>query len=177
MNSEEIIEELKQSIREIPDFPKPGILFKDITTLLADGARFKDAVELIAQQYQDKGITKVAAVEARGFIFGGVVAYRLGVGFVPIRKKGKLPAETSEVSYKLEYGTATLQIHRDAINQDDRVLLVDDLLATGGTAGAACQLIENNGAKIAGIEFLIELVDLKGKQQLKNFPVHSIIKF
>ncbi|MBN2096886.1 MAG: adenine phosphoribosyltransferase [Candidatus Omnitrophica bacterium] len=172
-----IVDELKNSIRSIPDFPKPGILFRDITTLLKDGNKFKDAVEIIAQQYLEKKIDKVVAVEARGFIFGAAIAYKLGAGFVPVRKKGKLPAKTQQVSYDLEYGTDTLQIHCDAIEPKDKVLIVDDLLATGGTAKAACELIEKSKAEITGIEFLIELVALKGKEKLKGYPVNSIIKF
>ncbi|MCQ9208325.1 MAG: adenine phosphoribosyltransferase [Omnitrophica bacterium] len=171
------IEELKNSIRNIPDFPKKGILFRDITTLLKDGQGFKDAVELIAAKYQAQKIDKVAAIEARGFIFGGAIAYKLGKGFVPVRKKGKLPAEVFEITYSLEYGTDTLQVHRDAIGPQDKVLIIDDLLATGGTARAVCQLIENSGAKIAGIEFLIELTDLKGIEKLEGYPVSSVIKF
>lgn len=172
-----IVEELKNSIRDIADFPKKGILFRDITTLLKEGQKFKDAVEIITAEYKDKKINKVVAVEARGFIFGGVVAYKLGAGFVPIRKEGKLPAQVHQVSYQLEYGRDTLQIHRDALSSQDKVLIVDDLLATGGTARAVCQLIEKSGAEIVGIEFLIELTDLKGIEKLKGFPVHSIIKF
>jgi len=175
--ADKIIEELKQSIRDIPDFPKKGILFKDITTLLKDRQRFKDAVELIAAKYKDKGITKVVAIEARGFIFGGVIAYKLGAGFVPIRKKGKLPAETFKVSYDLEYGTDTLEVHRDAITSEDKVLIVDDLLATGGTALAVCQLLEKNKAEIVGIEFLIELTFLNGQEKLQGYPVNSVITF
>ena len=175
--SEKVIEQLKSSIRNIPDFPKKGILFRDITTLLKDGKRFKDAVEVISAKYYKDKIDKVVAVEARGFIFGGAIAYRLGAGFVPVRKKGKLPAETFEVTYQLEYGTDTLQIHRDALNPGDKILIVDDLLATGGTAKATCQLIEKSGAQISGIEFLIELTDLNGIEKLKGYPVYSIIKF
>ena len=171
------IDSLKKTIRDIPDFPKPGIIFKDITTLLKDGQKFKQAIETISAHYRDKGITKVAAVEARGFILGSAVAYNLGCGFIPIRKKGKLPAQTREVTYSLEYGTDTLQIHSDALSNQDKVLMVDDLLATGGTARAACKLIESLGAKIGGIEFLIELTFLKGIDKLKGFPVRSIIKF
>ena len=174
---EKIVEELKESIRAVPDFPKKGILFRDITTLLKDGRRFKQAVEVIACGYKEKGITKVVGVEARGFIFGAAVACRIETGFVPVRKKGKLPAEVFEISYELEYATDTLQVHRDALTSKDRVLIIDDLLATGGTAGAVCRLIEKSGAKIAGIEFLIELSDLKGIEQLKGYPVHSIIKY
>ena len=175
--AEKIIEELKNSIRNIPDFPKKGILFRDITTLLKDGQNFKNAVEIIAAKYQEEKIDKVAAVEARGFIFGGAIAYKLGAGFVPVRKKGKLPARVREVTYQLEYGTDTLQLHRDAIAPEDKVLVVDDLLATGGTAQATCQLIKETGAEICGVEFLIELTDLKGIEKLKGYPVHSIIKF
>lgn len=175
--NEQIVEGLKKSIRSIPDFPKKGILFRDITTLLKDGQKFKDALEIITAKYENKKITKVVAIEARGFIFGGAIAYKLNAGFIPVRKKGKLPAAVHEATYQLEYGTDTLQMHSDAITAEDKVLIVDDLLATGGTAKAVCQLIERVGAKIAGIEFLIELVDLKGIEKLKDFPVHSIIKF
>ena len=173
--SENIINNLKKSIRNIPDFPKKGILFKDITTLLKDPQKFKDAVDLISEKYKNEKITKVAAIEARGFIFGGAIAVKLGAGFVPIRKKGKLPAEVYEITYDLEYGTDTLQMHRDALEAQDNVLIVDDLLATGGTALATSQLIERTGAKIKGIEFLIELVDLKGKEKLSGYPVHSVM--
>ncbi len=145
---EKVVSELKNSIRSIPDFPKKGILFRDITTLLKDAQRFKDAVEIIAEKYKEERIDKVIAVEARGFIFGGAIAYKLGAGFIPVRKKGKLPAEVLEATYELEYGTDTLQVHRDAINRGDKVLIVDDLLATGGTAKAVCQLIEKIGARI-----------------------------
>ena len=175
--NEKVVAGLKKSIRNVPDFPKQGILFRDITTLLKDGARFKDSVEIIVEKYKDKKIDNVVAVEARGFIFGGAIAYRLGAGFIPVRKKGKLPAEVLEITYQLEYGTDTLQVHRDAIAAKDKVLIVDDLLATGGTAKAACDLVNNIGAKIIGIEFLIELTDLNGKEKLKQYPVHSIIKF
>lgn len=175
--NKKIVEGLKKSIRSIPDFPKKGILFRDITTLLKDGQKFKDAVDIIAAKYEDQEITKVVAIEARGFIFGGAIAYKLNAGFVPVRKKGKLPADVREATYQLEYGTDTLEIHSDAITAEDKVLIVDDLLATGGTAKAVCQLIKIFGARITGIEFLIELVDLKGIEKLKDFPVHSIIKF
>jgi len=174
---EKIVEQLKNSIRGIPDFPKKGILFRDITTLLKNEQRFKDSVNIIAEKYNGKLITKVVAIEARGFIFGGVLAYKLNAGFIPVRKKGKLPAAVDEVTYQLEYGTDTLQMHRDAITAQDKVLLVDDLLATGGTTQAACQLIEKSGAEIVGIEFLIELVELKGREKLKGYPVNSIITF
>ena len=177
MENRKIIEELRNSIRNIPDFPKPGILFRDITTLLKDAGKFKAAVEIITQRYKDKKIDKVVAIEARGFIFGGVIAYKLGAGFVPVRKKGKLPAKTIKVSYDLEYGTDTLAIHCDAISAQEKVLIVDDLLATGGTAEAVCQLIEKSGAEIVGIEFLIELTDLQGREKLTKYPIQSIIRF
>lgn len=175
--SEKIIDELKASIRSIPDFPKKGILFRDITTLLKDGQKFKDTVDLIAHKYKNKKVDKVVAIEARGFIFGGALAYKLGAAFIPIRKKGKLPAEVLEATYELEYGTDTLQVHRDAIEAQDKVLIVDDLLATGGTVKATCELIEKSGAEIVGIEFLIELVELNGREKLSGYPVDAVIKF
>lgn len=177
MTDRKIIAGLKSAIRSVPDFPKKGILFRDITTLIKDGHKFKDAVELIAGRYKKKRIDKVIAVEARGFIFGGAIAYRLNAGFIPVRKKGKLPAKVFQVVYQLEYGTDTLQVHCDAIKSKDKILLVDDLLATGGTARAVCQLIERFNAEIVGVEFLIELTELKGRERLKGYPVHSIIKF
>ena len=169
--------ELKDCIRNIPDFPKPGILFRDITTLLKDKKAFKLALDSLVNKYKNKKIDKVVAVEARGFILGGAVAHRLGVGFIPVRKPKKLPWKTESVTYALEYGTDTLEIHRDAINPGDRVLIVDDLLATGGTVRAVTELLEQQGAKICAIAFLIELVDLKGKDKLKGYPIHSLIKF
>lgn len=175
--NQKTIENLKDSIRNIPDFPKKGILFRDITTLLKDARKFRDAVEIIAARYQEKKIDKVVAVEARGFIFGAAVAYKLGAGFIPIRKKGKLPAEVHEVTYQLEYGQDSLQVHRDAVCPQDKVLIVDDLLATGGTAKATCRLIEESGAEIIGIEFLIELTDLRGREKLKGYPIDSVIRF
>jgi len=168
--------DLKKSIRDIPDFPKKGIIFKDITTLLKEAKAFKKAVNTIVSQYKDKKIGVVVSVEARGFIFGAVVAYKLGVGLVPVRKKGKLPAKTNAVTYDLEYGTDTLEIHQDAINKGDRVLIVDDLLATGGTVKAVTGLIEDMGGEIAGIAFVIELLPLKGREKLKGYEVTSLIK-
>lgn len=170
-------EELKKYIRDIPDFPKPGILFKDITTLLKDGQAFKQTVDAFVEKYKDEKIDKVLAVEARGFIFGAAVAYRLGAGFVLVRKKGKLPAKTISVSYSLEYGTDTLQMHQDAINPGERVLIIDDLLATGGTVDAVTNLVKQLGGKISGIAFVIELVDLKGIEKLKGYPVYSLLKY
>ncbi len=171
------MEELKQKIRSIPDFPSKGILFRDITTLLKDGPAFKKTVDLIADSCNDAKIDAVAGIEARGFIFAGAAAVRLGAGFVPIRKKGKLPAETFSQSYDLEYGKDTLEVHRDAFSAGGRVLLVDDLLATGGTAAACVKLIEKAGAEVAGIAFLIELCGLKGADKLSGYPVYSILRY
>lgn len=168
---------LRDYIRNIPDFPKSGILFRDITTLLKDKKAYKLAVNTLVSRYKDKKIDVVVAVEARGFILGGVIAYKLGAGFVPVRKKGKLPAKTNSVTYNLEYGTDTLEIHHDAIKPNDKVLIVDDLLATGGTVKAATDLVKQLQGKIAGIAFLIELTELKGKEKLKGYPVYSLIKY
>jgi adenine phosphoribosyltransferase len=168
---------LKDTIRNIPDFPKPGILFRDITTLLKNKKAFKMAIDALAKKYKGKKIDQVVAVEARGFIVGGALAHKIGAGFVPVRKKGKLPWKTKSVSYDLEYGTDILEMHHDSVNPGERILVVDDLLATGGTAKAAVDLVENSGGKIAGIAFLIELVDLKGKDKLKGYPLYSLIKF
>ena len=170
-------EKLVNLIREIPDFPKEGIGFKDITPLLKDGPAFKKAIDLLAQQYQNQGINKVVAVESRGFILGAGLAYKLGAGFVPVRKKGKLPAKTVEVTYSLEYGEDTLQMHQDAIQPGERVLIVDDLLATGGTAQATIELLQKLNAKIVGIYFLIELTFLHGWDKIKEYPVYSLIKY
>jgi adenine phosphoribosyltransferase len=169
--------ELKNYIRNIPDFPKAGILFRDITTLLKDKQAFKLAIEALVNKYKNKKIDKVVAVEARGFILGGVVAHKLGVGFVPVRKPGKLPAKTNSVTYALEYGTDTLEMHHDAINPGEKILIVDDLLATGGTVKAVTDLVKQLKAKIVGIVFLIELTALKGKDKLKGYPVFSLIKY
>ncbi len=157
------VEKLKDFIRKIPDFPKKGILFRDITTLLKDKKRFRQAVDAIADRYLGKNIDAVVSVEARGFILGAAVAYKLGVSMVPVRKKGKLPFRTYEVTYDLEYGQDTLAVHQDAINPGDRVLIVDDLLATGGTTGATIELVEKLKGEIVGIAFLIELTELKGR--------------
>ena len=168
--------DLKKFIRDIPDFPKKGIIFKDITTLLKNGKKFREVVDIIVSRYRDKKIDAVLSVEARGFIFGSAVAYKLGAGIVPIRKKGKLPHRTYSVTYHLEYGQDTLEIHRDAFKEGARVLIVDDLLATGGTTRAVIDLAEKMGAKIAGVVFLIELTALKGREKLKGYPVFSLIK-
>lgn len=169
--------DLKDYIRSIPDFPKPGILFRDITTLLKDKKAFKLATDALVNKYKGKKIDAVVAVEARGFILGGAIAHKLGAGFVPVRKKGKLPYRTNSVTYALEYGTDTLEIHHDAVKAGDKVLLVDDLLATGGTIKAVTELVSQLKAKIVGIVFLIELTDLNGKDKLKGYPVFSLIKY
>jgi adenine phosphoribosyltransferase len=169
--------EFKDYIRNIPDFPKAGILFRDITTLLKDKQAFRRALDALVNKYKNKKIDKVVAVEARGFILGGAVAYRLGAGFVPVRKYGKLPWKTNSVTYELEYGTDTLEMHHDAISAGERVLIVDDLLATGGTVKAVTDLVKQLQGKIVGIAFLIELTDLKGKDKLKERPVYSLIKY
>ena len=168
---------LQNYIRNIPDFPKPGILFRDITTLLKDKNAFKCAVDALVEKYKNKKIDLVVAVEARGFILGGAIAHKLGAGFVPVRKKGKLPWKTNSVTYDLEYGTDTLEMHHDAISPHDKVLIVDDLLATGGTVKAVTDLVKQLKGEISGIAFLIELTDLKGKDKLKGYPLFSLIKY
>ena len=168
---------LEEYIRDVPDFPKKGIIFKDITTLLKDTAAFKEALDVLCERYKDKGIEKIVAIESRGFIFGGAMAHKLGAGFVPVRKKGKLPAETLQATYELEYGTDTLEIHKDAISAGEKVLLIDDLLATGGTASAVAGMLKDMGADIIDIAFLIELTFLNGRSKLKSLPVFAMIKY
>lgn len=169
--------DLKRHIRSIPDWPKKGILFRDITPLLGDPRAFAAAVEALSADFSDAGIDYVAAVEARGFIFGAAVAEKLAAGFVPIRKRGKLPWQTESITYDLEYGTDTLEVHRDAVTNGAKVLMVDDLLATGGTMAAACKLIEKIGGRVAGIVFLVELADLKGREKLTSYKVTSVISY
>jgi adenine phosphoribosyltransferase len=169
--------ELARYIREIPDWPKPGILFRDITPLLANPQALRAAVKAMCAPYEGARIAYVAAVEARGFIFGTAVATRLNAGFVPIRKKGKLPFETERVTYDLEYGTDTLEIHRDAVPTGAGVLMVDDLLATGGTMKAACDLIEKVEGKIIGVTCLIELTELQGRKRLAPHDIHTVISY
>lgn len=168
---------LKDYIRSIADWPKAGILFRDITPLLGDPKAFASAIEGLASGYADAGVAYVAAVEARGFIFGSAVAEKLGAGFVPIRKAGKLPFKTESVSYDLEYGVDTLEVHCDAVSSGAKVLMVDDLLATGGTMAAACELIEKVGGRIAGITFLIELCDLAGRDKLGEYQISTLISY
>jgi len=167
----------KSLIREVPDFPKPGILFYDITTLLKNPQATSAIADELTTYYRGQDITKVVGIESRGFIFGGVLAHRLGAGFVPVRKPGKLPADSFEVKYSLEYGANSLAIHRDAIEQGERVLIVDDLLATGGTAAATVMLVRQLGGEIVGLDFLVELKGLQGREKLVGYPVHSTILY
>lgn len=171
------MEDLKKLIREVPDFPKPGILFYDITTVLKDPVGLHRAVDALADHYVGRKIDCVVGIEARGFIFAPMVAYRLNAGFVPVRKPKKLPAEVARAEYSLEYGKDALEIHRDAITKDQQVLIIDDLLATGGTAAAVANLVESLGGKIAGIGFLIELEFLKGREKLAKYDLHSVLKY
>jgi adenine phosphoribosyltransferase len=177
MTMEQNIEDLRSSIRDIPDFPKKGIIFKDIATLLGKGELLKKAVDMVVEHFKNKGITKVLAVESRGFIFGAPVAYMLGAGFVPIRKKGKLPYKTIKATYQLEYGQDTLEMHEDAIKPGEKVLVVDDLLATGGTVKAVTDLAKQLNAEVVGLSFIIELTFLEGRKKLDGFDVFSIVKF
>ena len=171
------ISDLKKYIRDIPDFPKEGIIFKDISTLLRDPQAFKKSVDALVATFKKLRVQYVVGVEARGFIFGAAVAYKLGAGFIPVRKKGKLPYKTKSVTYQLEYGTGILEIHEDAIASGARVLVVDDLLATGGTVRAAVDLLKAQKVKIVGVAFLVELQFLKGKEKLKDLPIYSVIRY
>lgn len=170
-------ENLKAAIRDVPDFPIKGIIFKDITPVLQDGKLFREAVDAIADRHKGKKVDAVIGIDARGFIFAGAVAYKLGVGMIPIRKKGKLPWKTVATSYTLEYGSETSEMHIDAVKKGDNVIIVDDLLATGGTAMAACTLVKQLGANVAEIDFLIELAFLKGRDRLKGNPVFAAISY
>ncbi len=169
--------DLKSLIRTVPDFPKKGIMFRDITTLLKDQKGISIALEQLYNLAKTKELTKIVGIESRGFILGGALAVKLGAGFVPIRKPGKLPAASVSESYVLEYGTDSIEIHKDAIQPGDKILLHDDLLATGGTMGAACKLIEKLGGEVVQISFLIELTFLHGREKLENYEVHSLIKY
>lgn len=169
--------DLKQSIRIVENFPKEGISFKDITTLIADGEAFKYSIDKIAEHLKDKNVDLILGPEARGFIFGVPVAYALGVGFVPVRKKGKLPCETVAVNYDLEYGTDVLEIHKDSIKKGQRVAIVDDLLATGGTIEAVTRLVEEAGGEVVAVDFAIELTELKGRDKLKGYEVMSLVQY
>lgn len=168
---------LKQFIRDVPDFPTEGIMFRDITTLLADATAFRDTIDGLLAPYAGMKIDKVVVIESRGFIFGTPMAYRLNAGVVPVRKPGKLPADTLTEEYELEYGTNALQIHTDAITKGERVIIVDDLLATGGTVEATIRLVEDLGGEILGISFLAELLDLKGRERVQGYPAHSLVQY
>jgi len=169
------IQSISSLIRDIKDFPKPGIVFKDITPVLKSPEAFAEIIDIMSKRYLKQKPDYVVAIESRGFIFGSALAYRLGCGIVPVRKKGKLPYSTLEASYELEYGTATMEIHSDALQKGDKVILIDDLLATGGTAAAAIKLVEKLGAEILGIEFLVELAFLKGRCNLSKYTINSIV--
>jgi len=171
------IQDLKNAVRSVPDFPKKGIVFRDITTLIKEGRLFRASVDALCDWCRDRRIDAVVCTESRGFIFGAAIAYRLGAGVVPVRKKGKLPHETYSAEYELEYGTDALEMHRDAFARGSRVLIVDDLLATGGTAAATARLVKNLDAKIEGIAFIIELSFLKGREKLKGYDVFSLIQY
>ena len=170
-------EELKKYIRSVKDFPIEGIMFRDITTLLIDPVASKKTIDELYNQAKDLNITKVVGIESRGFLFGMMLAEKLGVGFVPIRKPGKLPAETESVEYELEYGTDKIEIHKDAINQGDKILLHDDLLATGGTAEAACKLIEKLGGEVVQVSFIVELSFLNGREHIKKYDVRTLVYY
>ncbi len=170
-------EDLSQAIRDVPDFPKPGIVFKDITPVLADARLFAGCIDLLAEGFKPGDVDAVVGIDARGFIFAAAVALRLETGFVPVRKKGKLPFSTHAESYELEYGTNTVELHIDAVKPGDRVLLVDDLLATGGTAAAAAKLLRKIDAEILEIRFLVELGFLNGTEKLAGFPIKSLVKY
>jgi adenine phosphoribosyltransferase len=171
------VDDLRSRIRDIPDFPKPGILFRDITPLLADGQSFHQAIDYLGGRYLDKRIDVVVGVEARGFVMGAALAYKLRAGNILIRKRGKLPYKTHRSTYALEYGTDTLEIHQDAIRAGQRVLIADDLLATGGTISAAVDLVKQLGGVIVELAFLIELTALKGREKLKDYPIFSLIQY
>lgn len=169
--------ELKEHIRSIPDFPKKGIVFRDITTLLGDAAIFRKSVDMLYDRYKDKKIDAVVCVESRGFIFGSVLAYKLNAAMVPVRKKGKLPYETYSATYELEYGVDTLEIHKDALKEGSNVIIVDDLLATGGTTKAVIELVKKSKAKILETAFVIELEFLNGREKIKECPIFSLVKY
>ena len=170
-------DDLRAKIREVPDFPKPGILFYDITTLLKDPDAFRQVIDRMTDQVKDSSVDLVVGMESRGFIFSAPLAYQLHAGFVPVRKLGKLPAETIEVEYDLEYGTATLEIHKDAIQPGQRVLIVDDLHATGGTVQGTIELVQRLGGEIAGLSFMVELTGLNGREKLGDFEIHTLLTY
>ena len=169
--------DFKEVIRSIPDFPKKGIVFRDITTVLKIPAAFEAVIDQLSAHFAGAGIDVIVGPESRGFIFGAAMAYKMGISFVPVRKPGKLPAETESETYELEYGTDSIEIHKDAIKTGDKVLMIDDLLATGGTMEAACKLVEKLGGEVAGIGFLIELSFLNGRDKLKKYPLFSLVDY
>lgn len=169
--------DLKSTVRSIVDWPIEGVIFRDLTTLMKDPEALKESCDILYERYKDQKIDKIVGIDARGFVFGAVLAYKLGIGFVPVRKKGKLPADCFEESYSLEYGAGTLEIHRDGLSEGERVVIVDDLIATGGTAGATTKLVKKLGAEIIECAFLIELPDLKGREQLKGCEIYSMMEF
>lgn len=173
------MDRIKDKIRTVPNFPKEGIMFRDITTLLADPQGLKDTVDAFVERYKDAGIDVVAGIDARGFIIGGILAHQLGVGFIPLRKKGKLPYKTESVTYDLEYGTDTIEIHVDAVKKGQNVLLVDDLLATGGTSLGACQLIEKLGGIIVEVAFIVDLPEVGGRKKLEDagYKIFNLVEF
>ena len=168
---------LKKSVRSIPDWPIKGVIFRDLTTLMLDSNAFRESCDILYERYRKRDIDKIIAIDARGFVFGAVLAYKLGIGFVPVRKKGKLPGETIEESYDLEYGSGILEIHKDAINRGEKVVIVDDLIATGGTVAATVQLVKKLGADIIECAFLIELPDLKGREKIEGCDLFAIMEF
>jgi adenine phosphoribosyltransferase len=172
-----LVEDLKKAIREIPDWPKKGILFYDVTTLLKQESHFQQTIDALIEPYKQSRVELVLGIEARGFIFAPTVAYALKAGFIPVRKPGKLPAATFDESYELEYGTDKLEIHQDAIRPGQRVLIVDDLIATGGTAKATAALAEKMGAEVVGLSFAVELTALHGRRKLEKYNVHSVLKY
>jgi len=171
------MENIKKTIRTIPHFPKKGIMFRDITTLLKDAEAFKETIDALVDRYRHQSLDVVAGIESRGFIIAGGIAYLLGKGFIPIRKPGKLPAETYRVDYELEYGNDAIEMHKDSISQGARVLVVDDLLATGGTMKAACEIIEKAGGTVVECAFIVDLPDLKGREKLKDYQVFTLVEF
>lgn len=168
---------LKKHIRDVPDFPRPGIMFKDITPILQNYAAFDGIIKNFVERYSDKGIDAVIGIESRGFLFGAPLAHQLKASFIPVRKKGKLPYKTVNISYDLEYGSATIEMHTDAISKGQKVVVVDDLLATGGTAGAACELVKRQGGKVVECAFVVELGFLGGREKISHVPVYSLVNY
>ncbi len=169
--------DFKEKIRTVPNWPIEGVMFRDITTLMQDGEAFKAVCDELYDRYRDMGIEKIVGIDARGFIFGAVLAYKLDIGFVPVRKKGKLPSDTIREEYSLEYGTNCVEMHKDAVGEGERVLIVDDLIATGGTIVAAIKLVERLGGIVAECAFLVELPELKGREKIKNYPMFTLMEF